>query len=107
MSFGGDLWDQYPNVELYSQTGIQFLEKLNEFLKKRAEIERDYAKSLQKLVRGYKEEIAKKNTEKNAGSFQKALQSGKKALALMMRMSEYDLLERPTAVRILADAYFL
>ncbi|KND00079.1 uncharacterized protein SPPG_04421 [Spizellomyces punctatus DAOM BR117] len=59
-NFGLTLWDQLENVEAYTKIGTQSLERFNEFLKRRAEIEADYARSLQKLVKAHKEELNKK-----------------------------------------------
>ncbi|KAJ3055216.1 Formin-binding protein 1, partial [Rhizophlyctis rosea] len=90
MGFGSDLWDQWKQVELYCDSGIEFLDRLNDFLKKRAEIEADYAKSLQKLVRGHKDELAKKSSEKSVGTFQKAVQSGSVSQSWSQLLNETD-----------------
>ncbi|KAJ3031581.1 Formin-binding protein 1 [Rhizophlyctis rosea] len=90
MGFGAELWDQWKQVEQYCETGIEFTERFNEFLKKRAEIEADYAKSLQKLVRTHKDELAKKNNDKGSGTFQKAVQSGTVAQSWSQLLNETD-----------------
>lgn len=53
MSWGIELWDQYENISLHTQKGIDFLEKYGHFIKDRCNIEMEYAKSLRKLVKTY------------------------------------------------------
>ncbi|KAI8817102.1 uncharacterized protein EV422DRAFT_622972 [Fimicolochytrium jonesii] len=77
VSFGRHLWDQWESVESYTKVGTQSLERFNEFLKRRAEIEGEYAKALQKLARSHKDEaVTKKGPEKAAGGFGMAIMSG-------------------------------
>ena len=48
-------------------------EKMNDFLKRKSELDAEYAKQLQKLARSQKEEIAKKIADKaNTGIFSPA-----------------------------------
>ncbi|TPX57212.1 hypothetical protein PhCBS80983_g03976 [Powellomyces hirtus] len=74
-TFGRTLWDQWECVETYTKVGTQSLERFNEFLKRRSEIEAEYAKALQKLASGHKEAaLASKPKEK--GGFGMAVMSG-------------------------------
>ncbi|KAJ3110226.1 hypothetical protein HDU96_006791 [Phlyctochytrium bullatum] len=78
MGFGGELWvsmhavvtkphqDQWRDVEAYAIDGVHFMMNINEFMKRRAEIEADYARNLQRLVKPYKDELAKKMSDKKA-----------------------------------------
>lgn len=52
------------------------MEKFNEFMKRQAEIEAEYVKSLQKLVKQHKDEIVKKAQDKISSSFFTAFQNG-------------------------------
>jgi ABC-type transporter Mla subunit MlaD len=56
--------------------GTEVLEHFNDFMKKQAEIEADYAKSMQKLVKQHKEDIVKKSQDKASSSFFTAYQNG-------------------------------
>ncbi|XP_076436694.1 formin-binding protein 1-like [Babylonia areolata] len=53
MSWGTELWDQYDNVGGHTQKGLEFCEKFNSFLKERAAVEQEYARSLKKLVKSF------------------------------------------------------
>ncbi|KAI8833720.1 hypothetical protein BC829DRAFT_407717 [Chytridium lagenaria] len=75
MPFGTDLWDQWREVETYCNEGVHSMMNINEFMKRRAEIEADYAKNLQRLVKPYKDELTKKMADKKAASYNKALLS--------------------------------
>ncbi|KAI8621808.1 hypothetical protein BC830DRAFT_73493 [Chytriomyces sp. MP71] len=59
-TFGETLWDQWREVEAYTAEGSELMFSINEFMKKRADIEADYAHALQKLIKPYRDEIAKK-----------------------------------------------
>ncbi|KAJ3109623.1 Formin-binding protein 1 [Phlyctochytrium planicorne] len=48
---------------------------INEFMKRRAEIEAEYSKNLQRLVKPYKDELTKRMSDKKSGSYNKALLS--------------------------------
>ncbi|KAJ3216573.1 hypothetical protein HDU67_009267 [Dinochytrium kinnereticum] len=48
---------------------------INEFMKKRAEIEADYSRNLSRMVKPYKDELAKRMGDKKAGPYNKALMS--------------------------------
>ncbi|KAJ3014482.1 hypothetical protein HKX48_005118 [Thoreauomyces humboldtii] len=74
-TFGRTLWDQWEQVETYTRIGTTSLEKFNDFLKRRSEIEAEYAKALQKLVKLQKDEaVAARPKEK--GGFGMAVMSG-------------------------------
>ncbi|KAJ3142557.1 Formin-binding protein 1 [Physocladia obscura] len=62
-TFGSQLWDQWKDVESYTAEGTELMMGINEFMKRRAEIEAEYGHSLQKLVKPYRDEIAKKTTK--------------------------------------------
>ncbi|XP_046670804.1 formin-binding protein 1-like isoform X1 [Homalodisca vitripennis] len=53
MSWGTELWDQYENLSLHTQKGIDFLEKYGHFIRDRCDIEKEYATKLRKLVKTY------------------------------------------------------
>ncbi|XP_039288453.1 formin-binding protein 1-like isoform X4 [Nilaparvata lugens] len=53
MSWGTELWDQYENLSLHTQKGIDFLEKYGQFIKERCTIEVEYAKNLRRLVKNF------------------------------------------------------
>ncbi|XP_054270179.1 formin-binding protein 1-like isoform X3 [Macrosteles quadrilineatus] len=53
MSWGTELWDQYENLSLHTQKGIDFLEKYGHFIRDRCDIEKEYAARLRKLVKTY------------------------------------------------------
>uniref|UniRef100_A0A0A9VVX5 Formin-binding protein 1-like protein n=1 Tax=Lygus hesperus TaxID=30085 RepID=A0A0A9VVX5_LYGHE len=53
MSWGTELWDQYDNLSLHTQKGIDFLEKYSHFVKDRCAIEVEYATKLRRLVKSY------------------------------------------------------
>uniref|UniRef100_A0A1B6CBX1 Formin-binding protein 1-like n=1 Tax=Clastoptera arizonana TaxID=38151 RepID=A0A1B6CBX1_9HEMI len=53
MSWGTELWDQYDNLSLHTQKGIDFLEKYGHFIRDRCAIEMDYAGKLRRLVKNY------------------------------------------------------
>jgi hypothetical protein len=74
-SFGKSGWDQWKVVEGYVDHGIEQLEKLNEFMKRQAELESEYAKGLQKLVKQHKDDILRKSQDKSVLYFS-AFQNG-------------------------------
>lgn len=53
MSWGTELWDQYDNLSLHTQKGIDFLEKYGHFIRDRCAIEMEYAGKLRRLVKNY------------------------------------------------------
>ncbi|XP_049844462.1 formin-binding protein 1 isoform X12 [Schistocerca gregaria] len=53
MSWGTELWDQYDNISLHTQKGIDFLEKYGHFIRDRCTIELEYAGKLRRLVKNY------------------------------------------------------
>ncbi|KAJ3328260.1 Formin-binding protein 1 [Blyttiomyces sp. JEL0837] len=73
MQFGMELWDQWKEVEDYVTDGVHSMQSLNDFMKRRAEIEAEYSKSLQKLVKPFKDELAKKAADKKATPRSKAI----------------------------------
>lgn len=79
MSFGSALWDNIPAIETYTQEGIEFLQKLNDYVKKRALIDSEYAKSIQKLHEIFFE-APKKNIKKNKNDKETSLAKGWNAL---------------------------
>jgi hypothetical protein len=50
-TWGSALWDQVPFLKDYTSEGILHLEKANDFFRRRAEIEKEYAQALKKLVK--------------------------------------------------------
>lgn len=53
MSWGSELWDQYDNLAIHTEKGIEFLEKYGHFIRDRCHIEEEYASKLRKLVKHY------------------------------------------------------
>ncbi|KAL6059323.1 E3 ubiquitin-protein ligase sh3rf3 [Balamuthia mandrillaris] len=54
MGFADDLWDDFEAVATKATEGKRFAKEVETFVKKRAEIERDYAKKLSSLLRSTK-----------------------------------------------------
>ena len=52
------------------------MERFNEFMKRQAELESEYAKGLQKLVKQHKEEIVKKAQDKTSSCYFSSVQNG-------------------------------
>ena len=46
MSWGTELWDQYDQIAVHTQKGIDFLEKYGHFVDARTKIEQEYASKL-------------------------------------------------------------
>lgn len=76
-SFGNDLWvrhfecgkqltlqDNIPAIETYTLDGIESSSKLMDFCKKRAQLESDYSKAMQKLAESFKDTKRKKKLER-------------------------------------------
>jgi hypothetical protein len=59
--------DNLAAVEVHTQEGIDFLAKFNEFLKKRAAVEADYAKAVQKIAEQYRDTTKKGKKKKDDG----------------------------------------
>jgi len=53
MSWGTELWDQYDQIAVHTQKGIDFLEKYGHFVDARSKIEAEYASKLRRLARNY------------------------------------------------------
>ncbi|XP_066588213.1 formin-binding protein 1-like isoform X1 [Prorops nasuta] len=53
MSWGTELWDQFDNLSLHTQKGIEFLERYGHFIRDRCVIEVEYAAKLRRLVKTY------------------------------------------------------
>lgn len=53
MSWGTELWDQFENIALHTNKGLEFCEKYSHFIKERCAIEKEYASKLKKLVKSY------------------------------------------------------
>ncbi|XP_044731273.1 formin-binding protein 1-like isoform X2 [Chrysoperla carnea] len=53
MSWGNELWDQFDNLAVHTQKGIDFLEKYGHFIRDRCHIEKEYAAKLRRLVKSY------------------------------------------------------
>jgi len=62
MSWGTELWDQYDQIAVHTQKGIDFLEKYGHFVDARCKIEQEYATKLRRLVRNY---LPKKKDEED------------------------------------------
>lgn len=53
MSWGIELWDQFENIAIHTQRGIEFCERFTQFIKERCVIENEYAAKLKKLTKSY------------------------------------------------------
>lgn len=60
MSWGTELWDQTDNLSNHVLRGVDFVDRYGSFLKDRAQVESDYAKSLRALTKKY---LVKKKSE--------------------------------------------
>ncbi|RIA98362.1 hypothetical protein C1645_731713 [Glomus cerebriforme] len=60
MSFGTELKDQVSSVNQFVQSGIQFLHDFRDFIKERAQIEKEYAQKIETLVKKYSNKKDKK-----------------------------------------------
>ena len=68
-SLGEELWDRYPGVHRHVASGWdELVSVLAKYVKKRGEVENEYAKNIRKLVNKYtnKLEEKKKNTKEEA-----------------------------------------
>ncbi|XP_046808766.1 formin-binding protein 1-like isoform X3 [Lucilia cuprina] len=63
MSWGTELWDQYDNLAIHTNKGIEFLDKYANFIRDRLAIETEYAAKLRRLVKNYQPK--KKEEEDN------------------------------------------
>ncbi|GIY26344.1 formin-binding protein 1 [Caerostris darwini] len=62
-SLMNEIVDQYDNLGLHTQKGIEFAEKFGSFVKERSAIESEYAHKLRKLVKNY---LPKKKDEEDS-----------------------------------------
>ena len=69
MGFGSELWDQTKMIEMYAEHGVQLMDKMNDFMKIIAAAEQEYAKTILKIVKQYKEEFVKKSNDKTNSVF--------------------------------------
>lgn len=65
MSFATELWDQVKAVEQYLDTGDQYMNKTNDFLKSIIASEQQYAASLNKASKVMRDEYLKKSSDKS------------------------------------------
>ncbi|CAG8504074.1 11876_t:CDS:10 [Acaulospora colombiana] len=68
MSFGSELKDQFSTVNQFVSGGIQFLNEVREFIKERAQIEKEYAGKIEALARKYLLKKEKKEVSMSVGS---------------------------------------
>ncbi|KAI8842812.1 hypothetical protein BJ741DRAFT_591958 [Chytriomyces cf. hyalinus JEL632] len=87
-AFGEALWDQWRDLESYTSEGTELMMSINEFMKKRADIEADYAHALQKLVKPYRDDITKKLVK--AAPHTKALLDSSMGKAWQQVLNEAD-----------------
>ncbi|CAG8434589.1 6981_t:CDS:10 [Ambispora gerdemannii] len=66
-SFGSELKDQVTAVNQFVQSGIQFLNDIRDFIKERAQIEKDYAHKLETLAKKYASKKDKKSIALSVG----------------------------------------
>ena len=95
MSFSSEFKDNWQILERYTENGVEHFDSMQQFFKRQAEIELEYGRSLQKLIKGYKDELAKKNNEKNTekgsmASFNKAVLSSTLAQSWQQLLNEAD-----------------
>ncbi|CAI2169478.1 9273_t:CDS:10 [Funneliformis geosporum] len=60
MNFGTELKDQVSSVNQFVQSGIQFLNEFKDFIKERAQIEKEYAQKIEILVKKHSNKKDKK-----------------------------------------------
>ncbi|CAG8475963.1 12432_t:CDS:10 [Funneliformis caledonium] len=60
MNFGTELKDQVSSVNQFVQSGIQFLNEFKDFIKERAQIEKEYAQKIEMLVKKHSNKKDKK-----------------------------------------------
>lgn len=65
MSWGTELWDQYDNLSIHTNKGIDFLDKYGNFVRERLAIESDYASKLRRLVKNYQPKKKEKDDDEN------------------------------------------
>ncbi|KAI8927689.1 hypothetical protein BC831DRAFT_451270 [Entophlyctis helioformis] len=90
VSFGKDLWDQTKIIESYAEYGAQFMEKTNEFMKQMAVIESEYGRNVQRLVKQYKDDIARKSNDKVNAQFYKAVLSSTLSQSFVFMLNETE-----------------
>ncbi|CAG8570991.1 20343_t:CDS:10 [Rhizophagus irregularis] len=71
MSFGTELKDQVSSVNQFVQSGIHFLNDFRDFIKERAQIEKEYAQKIEALVKKYSSKKDKKALAMTVGDFPK------------------------------------
>ncbi|PKY45865.1 FCH-domain-containing protein [Rhizophagus irregularis] len=71
MSFGTELKDQVSSVNQFVQSGIHFLNDFRDFVKERAQIEKEYAQKIEALVKKYSSKKDKKALAMTVGDFPK------------------------------------
>lgn len=52
-AWGIELWDQFDNIAIHTQKGIDFCERFAQFIKERCIIENEYAAKLKKLTKSF------------------------------------------------------
>jgi hypothetical protein len=70
-----DGWDRWKVVENYVLNGNENMDKFNEFMKKQAELELEYANGMNKLIKLTKDDLKRKNQDKVFGNFNMAAQA--------------------------------
>jgi len=70
ISWGHELWDQYPALSDHTHRGIEFLDKYGQFMKERCAIEVEYAGKLRRLAKHH--QLKRKDDEDNQYSYCKA-----------------------------------
>lgn len=70
MGWGTELWDQYDNLAIHTQKGIDFLDRYGNFIRDRSAIEVEYASKLRRLVKNYQPKKSKEDEENEFSSFQ-------------------------------------
>ncbi|KAH6567612.1 hypothetical protein BASA60_008972 [Batrachochytrium salamandrivorans] len=90
MSFGKDLWDQVAIIETYADHGVQFMEKINDFMKQVSTIHAEEARSILKVVKQHKDEIARKSNDKTNATFNKAVLGSTLAQSWQLILTETE-----------------
>jgi hypothetical protein len=69
MSWGAELWDEHKRVVGHVTEGVNNLvDVYAKYVKEKAELEKEYAKGLRKLIAMYQPKKFKKNTETDESS---------------------------------------
>ncbi|KAH6570067.1 hypothetical protein BASA60_007938, partial [Batrachochytrium salamandrivorans] len=82
--------DQVAIIETYADHGVQFMEKINDFMKQVSTIHAEEARSILKVVKQHKDEIARKSNDKTNATFNKAVLGSTLAQSWQLILTETE-----------------